>query len=96
MSTKAVFIETVKAKVEAWKDDVERLQSDAARIGKSDMAEFTATIQKILAMIQQIEMEFTASLPDHADTWQELIRRAKASFNDLEARVDAAKKKYLP
>lgn len=96
MSTKAVFIETVKAKMDALKADVDRLQANAKRIDKAAIGPYTAAIQEILAKIQRIEKGFTDGERLHTDTWQELKRRAEASFADIESLVKDAQKKYLP
>ena len=96
MSTKEIFIETVKAKLEAWKDDVVCLQANAERIDYKDIGAYTATIKKILAKIQQIENQFTDDKQLRSTNWQELRRYTETAFADLEPLVKDTKRKYLP
>ncbi len=95
MSTTKIFLEEVKAKLETFKADVERLQTNAKQINATDMGAYTATIKDILAKIQQIEKQFTRGKQLQPDTWQELMRGAEVSFADLEPLVNDAKSKYL-
>jgi hypothetical protein len=96
MSTKEAFIETVKAKMEAWKADVERLQAHAAGIDPAEIRHYTATVQTILAKIQELEKRFSDGGHLSTATWQELRRRAEDAFADIDSLVDDAKRKYLP
>lgn len=96
MSTKEAFIETVKAKMEIWKSDVEQLQISAAKIDAEEIGTYTATIQTILAKIQELENRFIDEKQLDTGTWQELRRRTEAAFADIDSLVDDAKKEYLP
>jgi len=95
MSTKTVFLETVKSRLAALKADADLLQSKAGRIGDKDLRQYTGTIQEILARIQQVEKRFTADSQANVDTWPALKRKTEAAFMQIEALVKKAKEMYL-
>jgi hypothetical protein len=95
MSAKTVFLESVKSKLTALKAEADLLQSKAERIGNRELRQYTKTIQKILAKIQQVEKRFTADGHANADTWPALKRKTEAAFLQIEALVKKAKEMYL-
>jgi cell division septum initiation protein DivIVA len=95
MSTKTVFLETVKSRLAALKADADLLQSKAERIGNEEFRQYTRTIQEILAKIQQIEKRFTADSQANVDTWPALKRKTEDAFMEIESLVKKAKETYL-
>lgn len=95
MSTKTVFLETVKSRLAALKADADLLQSKAGRIGNKELRQYTGTIQEILAKIQQVEKRFTEGSQANVDTWPTLKRKTEAAFMQIEALVKKAKETYL-
>jgi len=95
MSAKTVFLDSVKSKLAALKADADLLQSKAGRIGNKELRQYTKTIQKILAKIQQVEKRFTADSQANVATWPALKRKTEAAFMQIEALVKKAKEMYL-
>ena len=95
MSAKTIFLESVKSKLAALKADADLLQSEAERIGHKELRQYTKTIPKILAKIQQVEKRFTAGSQTNADTWPVLKRKTESAFMQIEALVKKAKEMYL-
>jgi hypothetical protein len=94
MTTNEMFIETMKAKVVAWKADVDRLQAKAERIDNVDMGPYSACIQKIIANIQRFENQFAADSGSGADTWQVLRKQAEAVGKEIDMLIEQAHQRF--
>jgi hypothetical protein len=94
MTTNEMFIETMKAKVAAWKADVDRLQAKADRVDNVDMGPYSACIQKIIASIQRVENQFAADSGSGADTWQVLRKRAEAVGKEIDTLIEETHQRF--
>jgi hypothetical protein len=94
MTTNEMFIETMKAKVAAWKADVDRLQAKADRIDNVDMGVYSACVQKIIAKIQRFENQFAADSGSGADTWQVLRKQAEAVGKEIDILIEQTHQRF--
>jgi predicted nucleic acid-binding Zn-ribbon protein len=94
MSAKKQFLTTVKRKLDALKQEVERLQANTDRIDSRDVSRFTAAIQDIIARIQRVEKQFIGDGHQSADHWQTLKRRVEIGCMDIDERIRNARKRF--
>lgn len=94
MSARKIFVEKLKAKLDEWNAEVDRLESKAKMIDAQNQARYRATIQEIKAKIQQVERKLTVIKNSSTDAWQDLKEGAEIAWKDFEASVKQVKEQF--
>ena len=94
MSARKIFVEKLKAKLDEWNAEVDRLESKAEMIDAQNQARYRATIQEIKAKIRQVERKLTVIKNSSTDAWQDLKEGVEIAWKDFEASVKQVKEQF--
>ncbi len=94
MSTREIFVEKLKAKIDEWNSEVDRLESKAEVVDVQYRARSRAAIQEIKGKVQQIERKLTVIKNSSTDAWEDLKAGVEGAWTDFEASLKQAKERY--
>jgi hypothetical protein len=94
VSNREIFVEKLKAKLDEWNAEVDRLESKTEMIDAQSRARYRAAMQEIKGKIQQIEKKLTVFKNSSTDAWQDLKAGAESAWKDFEASLKQAKERF--
>ena len=94
MPNREIFVEKLKAKLDEWNVEVDRLESKAEMIDAQSRARYRAAMQEIKGKIQQIEKKLTVLKNSGTDAWQDLKVGAEDAWEEFEASLKQAKDRF--
>lgn len=94
MPNREIFVEKLKAKLDEWNVEVDRLESKAEMIDAQSRARYRAAMQEIKGKIQQIEKKLTVLKNSGTDAWQDLKAGAEDAWREFEDSLKQAKDRF--
>ena len=94
MSKREIFVEKLKAQLDEWNAEVDRLESKTEVIDAHYRAQYRAVIQEIKGKAQQIERKLTVIRNSSTDAWEDLKAGVEGAWKDFEASLKQAKERF--